>query len=173
MADEKYIIPENPDYQAEDIRKLQDNDPASASGTFNPLVQKILESIAHNKKHKAELSADGKVLKDQLPQMNSADLGDKDQPGGFASLDDTGKVPSEQLPEMDYIPMSEKETPKGVPILGEDGKIPAEFITNEGGLVAQNTAPENQKLGWIDTENGNILKFHDGESWIPVGAVWG
>ena len=93
MADAKYIIPENPAYQAEDIRKLQDNDPASATNTFNPLVQKILESIAHNKKHKAELDATGKVLKDQLPEMNFADLNDKGMPGGFASLDDTGKVP--------------------------------------------------------------------------------
>ena len=92
MADEKYIIPENPAYQAEDIRKLQDNDPASATNTFNPLVQKILESIAHNKKHKAELDATGKVLKEQLPEMNFADLNDKGMPGGFASLDDTGKV---------------------------------------------------------------------------------
>ena len=111
MADEKYIIPENPAYQAEDIRKLQDNDPASATNTFNPLVQKILESIAHNKKHKAELDASGKVLKEQLPV--------------------------------------------------------------QGGLIAQGVPPGNTKLGWIDTANGNILKFHDGESWVPVGSVWG
>lgn len=173
MADEKYIIPENPAYQAEDIRKLQDNDPASATNTFNPLVQKILESIAHNKKHKAELDATGKVLKDQLPEMNFADLNDKGMPGGFASLDDTGKVPSEQLPEMDYVPNSEKGSPGGVPILDRTGKVPEEQLPVQGGLIAQGTPPSNTKLGWIDTANGKVLKYYNGTDWVPVGSVWG
>lgn len=47
MAEEKYTIPQDPAYQVEDIRKLQDSDPASATDTFNPLIQKVLESIAN------------------------------------------------------------------------------------------------------------------------------
>lgn len=43
--DELYIIPENPEY-SEMIRKLQDTDPASASETFNPLVERLVENIA-------------------------------------------------------------------------------------------------------------------------------
>ena len=45
MADEIYTIPEKPEYR-EQIRKLQDSDPASASGTFNPLIQRLVENAA-------------------------------------------------------------------------------------------------------------------------------
>lgn len=173
MADEKYKIPEAPGYWIEDIRKLQDGDLASATGTFNPLIQKVLESIAHVNQHKAGLSEDGKVPLDQLPEMG------KGQPGGFASLDETGKVPASQLPEMDYIPTGQIGVPGGVAPMDEDGKIPDEYINVQGGLVAQDEPPENTKLGWIDTANGNILKFYrvaEGGSpgeWIPTGSVWG
>lgn len=45
---EKYVIPENPRYRVEDMRKLQDRDPVSASVIVNPtLIEPILESIAH------------------------------------------------------------------------------------------------------------------------------
>ena len=45
---EKYVIPENPRYRVEDMRKLQDRDPVSASEIVNPtLIEPILESIAH------------------------------------------------------------------------------------------------------------------------------
>lgn len=45
MADEIYTIPEKPEYR-EQIRKLQDSDPASASRTFNPLIQRLVENAA-------------------------------------------------------------------------------------------------------------------------------
>ena len=51
-ADEIYTLPDNPTYH-EDIRKLQDSDPASASNTFNPVLQKIVENT-----HYAKLRAD-------------------------------------------------------------------------------------------------------------------
>ncbi len=43
-----------------------------------------------------------------------------------------------------------------------------------GGHTAQAEAPGNTNLLWVDTSNGNILKFYDSESqtWKPVGAVW-
>lgn len=43
--EEIYVIPEKPQY-SEEIRRLQDSDPASASMVFNPLIQKIVENIA-------------------------------------------------------------------------------------------------------------------------------
>lgn len=49
MAGEYYIIPENPAYKADEIRKLQDTDPASASLIFNPVFEKIIESLAYEK----------------------------------------------------------------------------------------------------------------------------
>lgn len=57
--------------------------------------------------------------------------------------------------------------------LGADGKVPAEQLPVQGGVVAQAEPPDNTRLGWIDTANGNILKFHNGEAWQAVNAVWG
>lgn len=42
--EEKYLIPKNPQY-SEEIRKLQDSDPASASTVFNPLIERLIENI--------------------------------------------------------------------------------------------------------------------------------
>ena len=61
----------------------------------------------------------------------------------------------------------------GVAPLGEDGKVPNDYINAQGGLVAQEEPPENTTLGWIDTANGNILKFYRDGDWISVSAVWG
>lgn len=44
MEEEKYIIPANLEY-SEEIRKLQDSDPASASTVFNPLIERLIENI--------------------------------------------------------------------------------------------------------------------------------
>ncbi len=113
MPDEKYAIPENPEYRARQIRKLRDSDPASATQAFNPLVASMLESV------------------DYLYQNR-------------APLDENGKVPEENLPV-------------------------------QGGLAAQDTAPENTRLGWIDTGSGGVLKYYDegAGAWKPVAAVWG
>lgn len=45
MADEYYLIPAEPQYR-ELIRKLQNSDPASADGTFNPLIAALIENTA-------------------------------------------------------------------------------------------------------------------------------
>ena len=47
--EENYAIPAEPQYR-EDIRKLQDSDPASASRVFNPLFARIIENIASVKR---------------------------------------------------------------------------------------------------------------------------
>jgi len=44
MSEPVYNLPDNPTY-SETIRRLCDSDPASASRTFNPLIEAILENI--------------------------------------------------------------------------------------------------------------------------------
>lgn len=112
MADPKYPVPEDPAYRARNIRAIQDEDPVSASGVVNPVVEAVLESMEYLNQHKAE-------------------------------LDETGKVPESQLPAL-------------------------------GGHTVQEVEPNNQNLLWVDTSDGNILKFYDAstQAWVPVGAVW-
>lgn len=38
--------------------------------------------------------------------------------------------------------------------------------------VKQATAPSNTNVLWIDTTN-NLIKFHNGTSWVATSAVWG
>lgn len=55
MAEKTYPIPENPAFNM-NIRALQDSDPASASATFNPLIERLIENLCALK-----LLLDGKV----------------------------------------------------------------------------------------------------------------
>ncbi len=80
MAEEYYKIPENPEYRAAAIRKLQDSDPASATLIFNPLIEAMLESLAHVQAHKAALGEDGKVDASQLPEMDASNFTYDGQP---------------------------------------------------------------------------------------------
>ena len=80
MAEEYYKIPENPEYRAAAIRKLQDSDPASATLVFNPLIEAMLESLAHVQAHKAALGEDGKVDASQLPEMDASNFTYDGQP---------------------------------------------------------------------------------------------
>lgn len=157
MPDEKYVIPENPDYQAENIRKLQDGDPASASQTINPLVQKILESVAYLSKHKL-----GKV-EGAAPARNTPA-----EPGQHLFFEGREYVCVGQDEQGDYLWC-------GVPLLDESGKLPDGYIYDQGGLVVQDAPPENTRMGWIDTGSGSVLKYYDAasETWKPVAAVWG
>ncbi len=58
--------------------------------------------------------------------------------------------------------------------LDENGKVPTAQLPALGGHIAQATAPDNTNLLWVDTSDGNILKFYHAatETWEPVGAVW-
>ena len=55
MAENNYPIPENPVFNM-NIRALQDSDQASASATFNPLIERLIENLCALK-----LLLDGKV----------------------------------------------------------------------------------------------------------------
>jgi len=80
MAEEYYKIPKDPQYRADAIRKLQDSDPASATLIFNPLIEAMLESLAHVQAHKAALGEDGKVDASQLPEMDASNFTYDGQP---------------------------------------------------------------------------------------------
>lgn len=60
------------------------------------------------------------------------------------------------------------------PALGEDGKVPETALPALGGHAVQAEAPKNTNLLWVDTSDGNILKFYEPGSatWQPVGAAW-
>lgn len=60
MEEQVYELPKNPVYR-EDIRKLQNTDPANAFTVFNPLMEAILENI-----HAVKLLAEGKAGSDAL-----------------------------------------------------------------------------------------------------------
>ena len=38
------------------------------------------------------------------------------------------------------------------------------------GWVAQSTEPSETTVLWIDTGNGNVLKFYDGNAWVAVAG---
>lgn len=82
MADTYYPIPENPAYNSQ-IRALQNDDPANAEETFNPLFERLIENT-----EAVKLSVDNTIPNSQKAEAN-----------GIASLDENGKVPLEQIPE--------------------------------------------------------------------------
>ena len=93
-----------------------------------------------------------------------------------ADLDSSGKVLSSQLPAMDYIPTSQKGVANGVASLDATGKVPSSQlpeVESSGGYVAQTTAPTDTSVLWIDTTNGNIMKYYNGTAWTTLSAVWG
>ena len=50
MAEEFYPVPENPEYNAAAIRKIQDTDPVQASTIINPVVQQMISNTHAVKK---------------------------------------------------------------------------------------------------------------------------
>lgn len=44
---------------------------------------------------------------------------------------------------------------------------------SSGGFKASNVAPTNTRYLWIDTGNGNLLKYYNGSKWVPISAAWG
>lgn len=131
MADEKYPIPENPQYNP-DIRKLLDSDPARASTVFNPVLQQMIENTAAVKKQADETKE--KVAQSAEQGAGGITLGDgttveqavNDLRAGKADLDlQTGKVRADLLPSMDYVPADQKGAAGGVAELDSAGKVPA------------------------------------------------
>ena len=176
MPDPTYPIPEEPAYRVYTIRAIQDEDYVSATEVVNPLVEAVLESVEYLNQHKVELNGDGKVPPEQLPEMNY------DQAGSAAAVrealtahtNDRNNPHRVTAAQAGAVPASEKGQAGGVAQLDASGKVPESQLPALGGHTAQKTAPANTKLLWIDTSDGNILKFYNAatEAWEPVGAVW-
>lgn len=98
---EKYAIPANPQY-SEDIRKLQDTDPASASRIFNPLFSRLIENIASVKRQadEAGLTASSVIGLDiTVPKDGWRDSqGEDGEPDGLCA-----DIPDEAIAE-DMVP---------------------------------------------------------------------
>lgn len=157
MADIHYTFSEAPVYHM-DIRRFQNADPVNAETVVNPVIQQLIDNI-----HALCLGkADAKTLQEALENASKA----------MEKLDTElrGQVADTLRESLSGLKKGEAG---GVAPLGEDGKVPNDYINAHGGLVAQEEPPENTTLGWIDTANGNILKFYRDGDWISVSAVWG
>jgi hypothetical protein len=42
-----------------------------------------------------------------------------------------------------------------------------------GSFKAIATEPSDTNYLWIDTANGNLLKYYNGTKWVPISAAWG
>lgn len=124
----------------------------------------------------AQLDADGKVPSAQLPDMDYDAAGSAAavQQNLTAHTNDRNNPHRVTAAQAGAVPASEKGKANGVAQLDASGKVPTTQLPTLGGHTAQKTAPANTKLLWIDTSDGNILKFYNAatEAWEPVGAVW-
>ena len=89
--------------------------------------------------NKADLTPQGTIPEEQLPDLGYIPASEKGASGGVASLDNTGKVPSGQLPAMDYIGTNQRGAANGVASLDDTGKVPS------GQLPSMDYVPTSQK----------------------------
>ena len=179
MADEKYPIPENPQYNP-DIRKLQDSDPARASTIFNPLLQQMIENTAAVKKQADETKE--KVAQSAEQGAGGIALGDgttveqavNDLRAGKADLDlQTGKVRADLLPTMDYVPAAQKGAAGGVAELDSAGKVPAaqlpSFVDDVLEYANLSAFPATGEVGKIYvTQDTNKTYRWSGSSYVEI-----
>ena len=89
MAEEKYAIPASPQY-SENIRKLQDTDPADACQIFNPLFSRLIENIASVKRQAdgtQEAASSIQTLEVTIPAEGwRPGPGEAGEPEGFPEL---------------------------------------------------------------------------------------
>lgn len=105
MADPNYIVPENPEYDPL-IRQLQDTDPASASNTFNPVIQRLVTNI-----HAAILAARNKAGVVVIPAGEDIPVADRQPHTLYLKVTDvqTGGLPDSirVSPTMGVKPLAE------------------------------------------------------------------
>lgn len=88
--------------------------------------------------------------------------------------DDIGAATSAQGEKADTAVQSSKiGQADGVASLGADGKIPKSQLPATGGYIRQTAAPDDTTLLWMDSGNGDIVKYYNGTAWAPVPATWG
>lgn len=104
MADEYYSVPQNPVYDEETIRKIQDNDPVRASTIVNPVLEQMIENTSAVKRQADKSTERLKEIEEQGPGaifMPDGTPLDKVL-DSKADLDpNTGRVKLSQMPDMD------------------------------------------------------------------------
>ncbi|MEG1564767.1 MAG: hypothetical protein RR365_13735, partial [Bacteroides sp.] len=108
MADPIYPLEANPQYD-ENIRALQDTDPARATTGLNPVFTKALNNTHRVRKDldalKKSVEGPGGAANITLANGTTVEKAITDLDAGKAGLDPvTHKVKPEQLPPMDYDP---------------------------------------------------------------------
>lgn len=106
---ERYIIPDSPQY-SEEIRKLQDTDPASASQIFNPLFARLIENIASVKRQadRTETAASS-ILSMELTipaEGWKASPGETGEPGGLCVDIPAELIQEDMTPFLVILPAS-------------------------------------------------------------------
>lgn len=71
------------------------------------------------------------------------------------------------------VQRSELGTMGGIASLDNTGKVPKSQLPATGGYVRQAAAPDDTSLLWMDSGNGDIVKYYNGTAWGPVPATWG
>lgn len=102
------------------LHKIDLTDAPPDITVLNPNWDKIDAELAK----RATLGSDGKVISDQLPDLDYIPTSEKGAAGGVPTLDDTGKVPESQLPDLDFVPQEDVGQPNGVASLDQNGKVP-------------------------------------------------
>jgi hypothetical protein len=98
-------------------------------------------------------------------------LGD-DAAGHLQGEIDVLKTTTNDL-ESKKMDASQKGIASGVASLDSTGKIPKDQLPTTGGYVRQATAPSDTSLLWMDSANGDIMKYYNGTAWAPQPSVWG
>jgi phage-related tail fiber protein len=88
--------------------------------------------------------------------------------------DDIGAATAAQGAKADSaVQSSQVGVANGVATLDSGGKIPKAQLPATGGYVRQAAAPTDTSLLWMDSGNGDIVKYYNGTAWVPVPATWG
>ncbi len=149
MEDQVYELSKNPVYK-EDIRKLQNTDPANASTVFNPLVQAILENI-HAVKLLMEQKAGSRDLsahaKDATAHITAAERNSWNSKAGSGDLSAHAKNTTAHITAAERNNWNSKAA----------GSHSHDYLPLTGGTVTGNLRLKNNTLF------GLKLNFGDGD----------
>jgi len=162
MADKYYPIPEPPAYRAREVRQLQDKDPASATQTFNPMMEAVLESVEYLNQNKMDQDEAVPVTRKVNNKALSGDI--------TLNASDVGARPNSWTPtaaDVGAVPTTRKVNGKA---LSADITLSA----NDVGARPNSWTPTPADVGAVPTTrkvNGKALSADISLSAADVGAI--
>jgi len=132
---DNYPIPANPVYN-EEIRALQNTDPASATDTFNPLIARLIENTAAVKKQ-ASTKQDAFTGEGRADQYARGD-------GTWQNLNHAVRI-TRISPEFDHLVVAGQEISNNDNLMEAIGKIEGRLRAGVGGGVR----PPSRTIGII------------------------